>query len=333
MAGLLSSVRAQQPAVETLRRSVAAGRVHHAYLFDGPDGVGKELAAWGLAQALVCERRAAGQSDACGACSSCIRAIPRPLETTPRHPDVVVLERGLYEPTTIGRRSPEVQEISIDQVRTLVLARAAFAPREGRAKVFIVRRADELGLPAANALLKTLEEPGANTHFVLMTSAPDALLPTIRSRTQRVRFGSLPEDVVVSLLTQLGVDASKAAQIAPFAAGSMTQALLLSDPQVSEERNEFVSSAFAAMSARDLGPALDFAEEAKKLAKPALVAQLDALASTIASEGRDSARGGDDRADSAWARYALALSAIRDIEGNASPQLAMEAMLIRMRGV
>ena len=87
------------------------------------------------------------------------------------------------------------------------------------------------------------------------------------------------------------------------------------------------------MAARDLGPALDFAEEAKKLAKPALVTQLDALASSIATEGRDSARAGDDRADAAWARYALALSAIRDIEGNAAPQLAMEAMLIRMRGV
>lgn len=333
MVALLASVRAQQPAVETLRRSVAAGRVHHAYLFDGPEGVGKQLAALGLAQILVCERRAPGQSEACGTCSSCVRAVPRGEESTPRHPDVVVLERGLYEPATIGRRTPEAQEISIDQVRTLVLARAAFPPSEGRAKVFIVRRAEELSVPAANALLKTLEEPGANTHFVLLSSAPDALLPTIRSRTQRVRFGSLPDDVVADLLTAQGIDAAKAAEVAPFAAGSMTQALLLSDPEVNEQRRSFVSSALAALSARDLGPALDFAEAAKKLAKPELVTQLDALAAAIAADGRERARADDDRADSACERYTLALTAIRDIEGNASAQLAMEAMLIRMRGV
>ncbi len=333
MTDVLSTVRAQEPAIETLRRSLAAERVHHAYLFDGPEGVGKELAAWGLAQALVCERRAPGQAQACGVCSSCARALPRAAEPTPRHPDVVLLERGLYEPATIGRRTPEVQEISIDQVRTLVLAHAAFPPREGRAKVFLMRRADELGLPAANALLKTLEEPGARTHFILMTSAPDVLLPTIRSRTQRVRFGTLPEAVVAQLLTERGIDQAKAAAIAPFAAGSMTQALLLSDAQINDQRQSFVSSALAALAARDLGPALDFAEAAKKLAKPTLVALLDALAGIIAAEGRDAVRAGEGRADSAPRRYELALGAIRQIEGNASPQLTMESMMIRMRAL
>src|SRR5277367_6117776 len=138
MPGLLSTVLGQASAVETLRRSLAADRVHHAYLFDGPDGVGKERAAWGLAQSLVCERRSAGQSDACGECSACTRAVPRPDAKTANHPDVTVLERGLYDPATIGRKSPEAQDISIDQVRTLVLARAAFPPYEGRAKVFII---------------------------------------------------------------------------------------------------------------------------------------------------------------------------------------------------
>lgn len=302
-------------------------------MFDGPEGVGKELAAWGLAQALVCEKRAPGEGDACGVCSSCVRAVPRDPERTPRHPDVLVLERGLYEPTAIGRRSPEAQEISIDQVRTLVLARAAFSPREGRAKVFVMRRAEEIGVPAANALLKTLEEPGPRTHFVLMTSAPDALLPTIRSRTQRVRFGTLPDDVVASLLVERGIDREKAAAVAPFAAGSMTSALLLADPQVNEQRQAFVSAALAALSAHDLGPSLDFAEATKKLAKPVLVAQLDALAVAIAKGGRESARDADGRPDSAYARFALTLEAIRQIEGNASSQLAMESMLIRMRGV
>jgi len=236
--------------------------VHHAYLFDGPDGVGKELAAWGFAQALVCESRQAGSSEACGTCSSCVRAVPRPGEPTPRHPDVVLIERGLYDPATLGRRSPEAQEISIDQVRTLVLARAAFPPREGRAKVFIVRRAEELGRSAANALLKTLEEPGAKTHFILLSSAPDALLPTIRSRTLRVRFGTLPDGVLVELLTARGVESGKAEAIASLSGGGMTQALLRADPDMSRQREEFISSALSAMAARNLGEALDLAEAA-----------------------------------------------------------------------
>src|SRR6478672_2086879 len=148
-APLLSLLRAQETARLTLERGLAKGRVHHAFLFTGPDGVGKELAAFGLAQALVCERRGATGDSACGECSACLRAVPREEQRRPVHPDVVVIERGLYDPSAIGRKSPETQDISIDQIRTLVLARAAFAPHEGRAKVFVVRRAEELSVSAA----------------------------------------------------------------------------------------------------------------------------------------------------------------------------------------
>jgi DNA polymerase-3 subunit delta' len=330
---LLSTVRAQDTAVETLRRALAAGRVHHAYLFDGPDGVGKERTAFGLAQALVCERRGAGASDACGECRACVRAVPRAGEARPVHPDVVVLERGLYDPAAIGRRTPETQDISIDQVRTLVLARAAFAPHEGRAKVFVVRRAEELSTSAANALLKTLEEPGPRTHFVLLSAVPDSLLPTIRSRTQRVRFGSLPDAVVRELLAARGVDAAQAAAIAPLAGGSMAIATALSDPEASAQSSEFVSRALAALDARDAGLAYELAEEAKKGDKGALPGQIEALASALAEQARASASTLDRRADVAAARHALALAALRDLEGNASAQLAMEAMLLKMRSL
>jgi DNA polymerase III subunit delta' len=220
---LLSDVLAQPTAISTLERALASGRVHHAYLFDGAPGVGKEMAAFGLAQALLCERRAVGEARACGACSACARALPREETRRPVHPDVIVVERGLYEPAQIGRRAPESQDISIDQVRTLVLARSAFGPHEGRAKVFIIRRAEELSVPAANALLKTLEEPGARTHFVLVTAQADLLLPTILSRTQRVRFASLPDEIVARLLTARAagaVDAARAAEIARLSAGA-----------------------------------------------------------------------------------------------------------------
>ncbi len=316
MSALLASVRAQPTAVETLGRALAMGRVHHAYLFDGPDGVGKELTAFGLTQALVCERRGDRGPEACGECSACARAIPRAGETRrdrlPPHPDVMVLERGLYDPLTIGRRTPETQELSIDQVRTLVLARAAFGPYEGRARAFIVRRAEELSVSAANALLKTLEEPGPRTHFVLLSSYADGLLPTIRSRTQRVRFGALPDEVVASLLSNRGVPAARAAEVARLAGGSLSNALLLSDPETSSLREEFVSRALASLGTPNLGAALELAEEAKKGDKDVLLAHLRALAAALALQGTSAAGEAavDRRAEKAAARHELALAAV-----------------------
>jgi DNA polymerase-3 subunit delta' len=332
VSGLLSTVHGQPTAVETLRRALASGRVHHAYLFDGPDGVGKERAAFGLAQALVCERRT-GAEDACGACRACVRAVPRQNDTRPLHPDVVVLERGLYDPATIGRRTPETKDISIDQVRTVVLARAAFPPLEGKAKVFVIRRAEELSTAAANALLKTLEEPGARTHFVLLSSVADSLLPTLRSRTQRVRFGALPDDLLVELLVARGVDSGRAAEIALLAGGSMATALAAADPEASARREQFLSRAMAALNARELDDAFEFAEEAKKADKPTLIAQIEAFAIALGAEARASIGTPDRSADVAAARHALALAAVRQLDSNASVQLAVESMFIKMRSV
>jgi DNA polymerase-3 subunit delta' len=333
MPGLLSTVVGQPGAVETLRRSVRTGRVHHAYLFDGPDGVGKERAAWGFAQALVCEKRAPNESDACGVCSACVRAIPRPGEATARHPDVTVLERGLYDPVAIGRRAPETQDISVDQVRTLVLAHAAFPPYEGRAKIFLVRRADELSVTAANALLKTLEEPGDRTYFVLLSAAAETLLPTVRSRTQRLRFGLLAEEVLVELLVKGGVTPDRAAAVAPLSRGSMSQALALSDSDASEQRDAFVSAVLSSLKARDLGPALDVAEDAKKMDRQSLLGMLNALALALGAEGRSAAAQPGRRAEVASTRYSLCLAASQEIEANASAQLAVEALLIKMRSL
>jgi DNA polymerase-3 subunit delta' len=334
---LLDRVLAQETAIATLKHALAGGRVHHAYLFDGPDGVGKEMAAFGLAQALVCERPRTGNG-ACGACSACGRAVVREGETRPVHPDVVVLERGLYEPAQIGRRTPETQDISIDQVRALVLARAAFGAHEGRAKVFIVRRAEEMNASAANALLKTLEEPGKSTHFVLLSSLVDQLLPTVRSRTQRVRFGPLPEEVVAQVLGKRGVETGRAKEAARMSGGSVEAALALADVALSAARERFVSQALAAIDAPDLALSLELAEEAKKTpaqtgaaARGQLAIWISALASAIAERAANGAAAGDRRTDVLVARHRLAVLALEQLDGNASPQLVVDSMLVRMR--
>jgi DNA polymerase-3 subunit delta' len=327
---LLSTVLAQPTAVETLRRALRAGRVHHAYLFDGPDGVGKERSALGLAQALLCEVRADGDDRACGTCSACLRVVPLDGKALPTHPDLVILERGLYPAAQIGRRTDETQDLSIDQVRTLVLARAAFGPHEGRAKVFVLRRAEELSVQAANALLKTLEEPGRGTHFMLLSARADSLLTTVRSRTQRVRFAPLPEPVVLELLTARGVAPPQATAIAKLARGSMTLAASLADPEESEARDAFAARALAALTAPDLGPVLELAEEAKKH-KDGLDLRILALAARLAENAVALAQRGSPGAEGDASRYALALAAVGQLHGNASPQFVIESMLARMR--
>lgn len=337
---LLSQVRAQETALRTIDWALESGRIHHAYLFVGPDGVGKELAAFGLAQALVCERR--GESGglfasekppirACGTCSACARAAPRE-DRKPIHPDVVVIERGLYTPQSLGRRTAETQDISIDQIRVLVLARSAYAPHEGRAKVFVVRRAEELSISAANSLLKTLEEPGKETHFILITSQPEALLPTILSRTQQIRFAPLPDDVVTELLVAAGVEAARAKAVTRLAGGSVEAGILLADPDESETRDRFVESALAAMSATGIEPVLALAESAKK-DKERLPSNIAALAVALASHAADAARAGRPDAETLAIRGRFALTALEHLASNGAAQLVVEAMLTRMRAV
>jgi DNA polymerase-3 subunit delta' len=200
----LDDLIGQEHAIGVLRRAVAARRVPHAYLFEGPGGVGKRSAAYGLALALTCPDQP-GQG--CGVCDSC-RRIESGL-----HPDVPLF-------------AAENTQIVLEQAQTIV-AMAQARPHEAAARVIIVDDADRLNVNAANGLLKTLEEPAPGTHIVLVTSAPDRLLPTIRSRTQRIRFRALPAEALVDLLVAShGIDPPRAAVAAALADGSAARALL-----------------------------------------------------------------------------------------------------------
>jgi DNA polymerase-3 subunit delta' len=319
-----ADVLGQEPAVRTLERALATGHVHHAYRFEGPPGVGKELAAFALAQALVCE-----SGKGCGSCSACRRAVTLSADEprVPQHPDVVLLGRGLYR-GLLGSSSSEATGISVEQVRRIVLARAGFPPHEGRALVFIVRDADEITLQAANALLKTLEEPHERTHFVLLSSRPSRLLDTIRSRSVPVRFAPLPERVIATLLERRGLDPA----VAPLAQGSLALALELADPEEKRERDAFADAAFAALSAGDLAPALKLAEGQKR-DRDGLRAQLAFFAQAIAAQARAGVAADPALALRRAHQHHTVLEAMRDIERNVQPALAMEAMFVRLRGL
>jgi DNA polymerase-3 subunit delta' len=198
----LNDLIGQDLATAGLRRAVAARHVPHAYLFEGPPGVGKRSAALGLAMALAC---GAQPGEGCGVCEVCRRI------TGGLHPDV---------PTF----STDGPLIVLEQAQTIV-ALAQSRPHEAPVRVIIIDDADRLNLNAANCLLKTLEEPAAGTHIVLVTSAPDRILPTIRSRTQRVRFQALPAAALVAIAVARGAERERAQVAAALAGGSVARAL------------------------------------------------------------------------------------------------------------
>jgi DNA polymerase-3 subunit delta' len=322
-------IRGQSPAVQTLTRALERGRVHHAYRFEGPAGVGKELTAFRLAAALVCEKGGLG----CDQCSACRRALSLSDDEpqVPLHPDVVLIGRGVYRSVT---GQAEATGIGIEQIRRVVQPRIGYTPHEGRALVFIVREAEELTPQAANALLKTLEEPPRQTYFVLVSSRPHRLLDTIRSRTLPIRFGTLSDSDLAALLAERELSA----EVVPFAEGSMQLAIERATPEALAEREEFVSEVEAAIEAPDFARALRFAETQKgerDVVKRRLLFfahHLSMKARTAAAEGRPGA-GGSSRAEAERQafRHGKVLDTIADLEQNVQPALALEAMLLKMR--
>ncbi|MRG95021.1 DNA polymerase III subunit delta' [Polyangium spumosum] len=325
-----SRILGQDEAIRTLVRALESGRVHHAYRFEGPDGVGKEMVAFALAQALVCT---GGDTLGCGRCDACQRAVTLSTERpeVPKHPDVILVERGLYPPATLDKKNEEVQGISIEQIRRIVLPHAAYPPHEGRARIFIIRRAEEITVAAANALLKTLEEPRQGTHFVLLTSRPDRMLDTIRSRTLKLRFGPLSDEVLHEILQAKGTPAGKQDLAIELAAGSAGAALELADAERTAARDEFVASMLAAVAAPDLGPAVALAEALDTKDKEKLRDDLRALGAALARSARGRVAADPRAAVIDARRYESVLRVLGYLERNASPNLSIIQLVSEMR--
>ncbi|MCS5696866.1 DNA polymerase III subunit delta' [Desulfofundulus thermocisternus] len=174
----LADLTGHEEIIRALRRAVEQNRASHAYLFAGPEGVGKTTTALAFGAALLC--RNPEQGDACGRCRDCRQVAAR------NHPD-------------LHRLVPEGASIKIGQVRE-VLRLITLSPFQGQRQVFVVEQSDLMTREAANCLLKTLEEPPAGTVLILISDRPHALLPTIISRCQVLTFQPLlPEQVSVIL--------------------------------------------------------------------------------------------------------------------------------------
>jgi DNA polymerase-3 subunit delta' len=204
-----------------LSRVIARDAMPPAVLMAGPAGVGKRRTAMAVAQAMNClqpRTSAEFERDACGECGSCKR-IARGV-----HPDIIVVEPG------------DSGSIKIEQLRD-VIDRSQYRPFEGKRRVVIIDEADAAGADAQSALLKTLEEPPSASTFILVSSMPDALLPTVLSRCPRLRFGPLtPAEVARVLMQDHGYSEQDARAAAADADGSIGRALESQSEDLTEAR-------------------------------------------------------------------------------------------------
>lgn len=230
MSGVLRNLRGQERAAALLDAAFDSDRVPHAWLFTGPQGSGKLTAALAAAAAWMCDETGGW----CGRCKHCRRIMAF------EHPDVRVTipVTAAISPEEIGalfaKRAadgltplelPGNCAISIDSVRE-VQSRLAMKPYEGRGRAEILVGADRMRQEGANALLKILEEPPDGTLLILTAVRASAVLPTVRSRAQIVRFGRLPADSVRDeLMARTGIDGEAAARIAAASDGSVGAAL------------------------------------------------------------------------------------------------------------
>lgn len=289
MADVFDGILGQPQVREFLRSSIAHGRASHAYLFTGPAGSNKTTAAYAFAQALLCEK------GGCGSCDDCVRVKRR------SHPDV-----HFYAPEG-------AHGYLVDQIREIV-SDASLAPIRARHKVYILDRVDQLGTQAANAFLKTLEEPEGPVTFILLGRTREGVLPTLVSRCQVVPFRFIPATEAAGILSQnTGVSSEKACIAIEACGGSLTQAIGFAR---STERLEFrarILEVLRLLPRADERDVLEYAQDLIERAK----APLDEVKTAQAEELADSSE-------------FLAASALRQIE--ARHKRALSAATVRSLG-
>ncbi len=221
--------------IEILRRALNTDRLAHAYLFHGPDGVGKRLVALALVQATFCI-----DGQGCGRCTACKKIAHR------NHPDIHFLE-------------PDGNSIKIEQIRNLQ-RELNFRPLEASCKVGLIDHAERMTVGAANALLKTLEEPTGNALLILLTPQPQRLLETIRSRCQPLQFTRHTHARIKDVLEQkLGLAETEAHILAALSDGSFKKAFGKDKELYLEKRRDLLKT-LTGLSSGSILPVLEFAE-------------------------------------------------------------------------
>jgi len=299
-----------------LAARLADERLPHALLFTGAPGIGKALLARRLAGRLACT--AADDQRPCGDCNGCRQVLAG------THPDLLAIAAP-----DRSRKETRKKEIGIDQARELKRFAQLHAVA-ARRKMAIVDDADRLSIAAQNALLKTLEEPPGQALIVLLTAAPGALLPTVRSRCQRVLCRPLTDAEVVAALTATGLDAGEAAALSAVCEGSPGRALALRAAWRDDDRRE-IERLLAELTPGRYGSVLAMSKGLGSN-EADIAARLDGLLGLCGAAARDAAAGADpDGLDAALRRaQAVAEAAVTLRWRNPNRALLTEALALRL---
>jgi DNA polymerase-3 subunit delta' len=258
-----SDIFGQTDAIEWIRAAYQADRLPHGLIFVGPAGVGKASTAGALAALFLCENP--HDTTACGTCASC-----RVFDSG-NHPDLHVITKELIRYHDRTGKSKGI-DLSIHVLRPELIEPAGRKSVMGRGKVFLIEQAELMNPQAQNALLKTLEEPAGRTLIILLTDQPGAMLSTIRSRTQLVRFAALDQKTVAKQLQKRGIDAKLAVEAAELSRGSLGIALKWIEDGVIEPARELAEQVDAAFEGK---PPADLPGWFKKAAEAYAQKQLD----------------------------------------------------------
>lgn len=303
---------------DELRRARSSGRVQSAYLLDGPPGTPtRESAIW-FARLLLC--RADGD-DPCGECGDCRRSGARAEEASDpgSHPDLQILQ-------------PDGPFILVDAVRALQRELSLVANEGGR-RIGVILHADRLRTGAANALLKTLEEPPGDAVLILTAERAEALPRTIRSRTARLRFPPESETEIIEALRTDGLDPEDAWLAAAMRGGSSEAARAWAETTLDAARD--LLGALRALASSRAGEVLDFAETFRGGA--AVRDRVELFLSVHAALVRREVQAAAERGDAARARlwlhcYESGERARRElVRRNLNPQMLVEGLLLEYR--
>ena len=320
------AIEGQERAVRLLQQSLKTGKLHHAYLFSGLDGIGKKKTALELAKALNC--RQPGPAGSCDQCDSCLKLAKGV------HPDFIHL-----------RPEGTSRFIRIDQIFNLE-EQINYPPYMGGVRICLIDKASNLKIEAANAFLKTLEEPPAGNVFILLVNDLGALLPTLVSRCLAIAFIPLPFSLIARKLKEQGIDAEEAASLSRLSGGSLGRALQYKQTNFWEkhqawlEQLEVLSPKNSALLLEGIKKWLGSREEMQEKLEVGRACLRDILGACLGlTDGGELPPAQSDRVKalatrhpaSVWLkRLALIDRTAEDLAGQAQTQLAWEMLWLNM---
>ena len=257
----------QDKAISILQRAFAADKLAHAYIFAGPDGIGKFKTAYEWAKLLLCESPIIEKQfvDSCNSCQSC------QLFNAGSHPDFKHIFKELLQFTKNGKGKTTPVDLPKEVVREFLIEKLSTRPVLSKRKVFILSESEKLNTASQNALLKALEEPPGYCFISLLCTHLEKLLPTTKSRCQIMRFSLIDTETIINKLKEMGIEQKKAQHFACLAQGRLGLAcqwtqLELADVNLYKTKKELVNS----ISSYNYADALELAEwllnESKRVA-------------------------------------------------------------------